>query len=163
MGRSRAYWKSNLYREADPAPDPAAPLRDLPPNAAHRFRRLRQGLLSLPEIRERVRFMGEPWRWAWEYGRGPRKLCWLHIMETGVAGTFTVSQAEEAQLRSGSKPAAVVLRALDAGQATGPVRWCWVEFPDIRSVEGFLGFVRRKAVWLASARPNQVTGKSRAG
>lgn len=107
--------------------------------------------------------MGEPWRWAWEYGRGPRKLCWLHMMETGVAGTFTISRFEDAALLSGPKPAAVILRALKDGQATGPVRWCWIEFTDIRSVEGFLGFARRKAALLAAPRPDQTIGKSRAG
>lgn len=163
MGRSRAYWKSNLYREAEPDPDPAAPLRDLPPNAAHRFRLLRDGLLRLPEIRERVRYMGDPWRWAWEYGRGPRKLCWLHIMETGVAGTFTLTQVEESQLDAGPRLAAVVRRAVDAGQRTGPVRWCGIEFTDVRSVEGFLGFARRKAAWLAAVRSDQTFGRSRAG
>ena len=41
MGRSSAYWKSNLYLSEDAEPDPAAPLTDLAPPLAARFRLVR--------------------------------------------------------------------------------------------------------------------------
>ena len=40
---------------------------------------------------ETVRFMGATWRWAWEYGIGNRKLCWLHFIGNWVSATFTLS------------------------------------------------------------------------
>ena len=40
MGRSNAYWTSNLYTDPAVEPNPAAPLDDLPASAAARFRLL---------------------------------------------------------------------------------------------------------------------------
>jgi len=80
MGRSNAYWTSNLYVAEGNEPVPTAPLTDLPPSLAARFRTLRDGLLKIEGVGEQVRFMGPTWRWAWEYGVGNRKLCWLHLM-----------------------------------------------------------------------------------
>jgi hypothetical protein len=81
MGRSSAYWKSNLYLSEEVEPDPSAPLQDLAPALASRFGLVRDGLLKLPGVAEQVRFMGPTWHWAWEYGVGNRKVCWLHLMK----------------------------------------------------------------------------------
>jgi hypothetical protein len=149
MGRSNAYWSSNLYVTEGEEPVPTAPLTDLPPSLASRFRALRDGLLKIEGVTEQVRYMGPTWRWAWEYGVGNRKLCWLHLMRAGVDATFTLSESDESRLGKGPKPAAVIARALLEGQRTGPVKWCWLELSDRRSIDAFLNLARRKAEWLA--------------
>jgi hypothetical protein len=149
MGRSSAYWQSNLYllEAAEPLPD--APLQDLSSTLASRFRTVRDGLLQIPGVAEQVRFMGVSWRWAWEYGIGNRKLCWLHVMKNSVDVTFTLSESDENRLGKGPKVSGVVARALVEGQRTGPVKWCWLELSDRRSIDAFLSLARRKAEWLA--------------
>ena len=149
MGRSSAYWTSNLYVSEAEEPAPTAPLEDLSPSIAARFRALREGLLQIDGVSEQVRYMGPTWRWAWEYGIGNRKLCWLHLMKGGVDVTFTLSENDESRLSKGPKLAAVVARALLEGQRTGPVKWCWLELSDRRSIDAFLSLARRKAEWLA--------------
>ena len=148
MGRSNAYWTSNLYVNEAEEPVPNAPLNDLPANAAGRFRALRAGLLGIEGASEQVRFMGPTWQWAWEYGIGNRKLCWLHFMRGGVDVTFTLSESEEGRLTKGSKIAGALARAILEGQRTGPVKWCWLELEDRRAVDAFLTLVRRKAEWI---------------
>jgi hypothetical protein len=148
MGRSTAYWTSNLYTDPNQEPAPAAPLEDMPPPHAARFLALRTGLLGIKGVTEQVRFMGPTWQWAWEYGIGNRKLCWLHLMRGGVDVTFTLSENEEARLAKGPKVAGAVAKSIVEGQRTGPVKWCWLELDDRRSVEAFLSLARRKAAWL---------------
>jgi hypothetical protein len=152
MGRSTAYWAANRYADESAEPTPAAPLDDLPPAAAGRFRVLRDGLRDLEGVTESVRFMGATWRWAWEYGIGNRKLCWLHVIGNAVSATFTVSAGEEDRLRRTPRLAAGLVRALDDAQRTGPVKWCWLELADRRAVDAFLRLAARKAEWL-SERP----------
>jgi hypothetical protein len=149
MGRSSAYWQSNLYLSEAAEPQPDAPLQDLSPTLASRFRGVRDGLLQIPGVAEQIRFMGVTWRWAWEYGIGNRKLCWLHVMKNSVDVTFTLSESDEHRLAKGPKVSGVVARALVEGQRTGPVKWCWLELSDRRSIEAFLSLARRKAEWLA--------------
>lgn len=149
MGRSNAYWTSNLYVNEAVEPVPTAPLTDLPATLAGRFRALRTGLLAIDGASEQVRFMGPTWQWAWEYGIGNRKLCWLHFMRTGLDVTFTLSESEEMRLAKGSKVAGSLARAILEGQRTGPVKWCWLELDDRRAVDAFLTLVRRKAEWIA--------------
>jgi hypothetical protein len=149
MGRSNAYWSSNRYVNEGEEPAPAAPLSDLPPALATRFRALREGLLKLDGVAEQVRYMGTTWRWAWEYAVGNRKLCWLHVMRSGVDVTFTLSEGDESRLSKGPKLAGVIARALVEGQRTGPVKWCWLELSDRRAIDAFLNLARRKAEWLA--------------
>jgi hypothetical protein len=149
MGRSNAYWQSNRYVSESEEPEPAAPLRDLPPALLSRFHAVRDGLLQLPGVTEQVRYMGPIWHWAWEYGMGNRKLCWLHLMKNGIDVTFTLSDADESRLTKGAKVAGVIARALVEGQKTGPVKWCWLELSDRRSIDAFLSLARRKAEWLA--------------
>jgi uncharacterized protein DUF3788 len=149
MGRSSAYWKSNLYLDEAEEPLPTAPLHDLAESAAERFRVLRTGLLDIRGVTEQVRFMGPMWHWTWEYALGNRKLCWVHIMKDRVDATFTLSDADEHRLEKGFKSAKAIVKAVDEGQRTGPVKWCWLGLDDRRVVEAFLTLARRKAEWLA--------------
>jgi hypothetical protein len=147
--RSSAYWAANRYGDEAAVPAPTAPLKDLPAAAAARFKLLRSGLAGLDGVAEVVRFMGTSWRWAWEYGVGNRKLCWVHVVGDTLSATFTMSDAEEDRLgRSGRVPADI-RRAIDEGQRTGPLKWCWMPLDDRRSVDTFLRLAGRKAEWLA--------------
>jgi hypothetical protein len=149
MARSSAYWAGNRYADAAQEPEATAPLHDLPAPAAARFRLLRDGLRGLPGVSESVRFMGQSWRWAWEYGLGNRKLCWVHIIGDTTSTTFTLSDAEADRVgRLGRLPADIT-RAIAEAQRTGPVRWCWLELADRRAIEAYLRFARHKAAWLA--------------
>jgi hypothetical protein len=148
MGRSSAYWTSNLYVNEAEEPAPTAPLNDLPATTAARFQALRAGLLGIEGTSEQVRFMGPTWQWAWEYGIGNRKLCWLHFMRGGVDVTFTLSENEEGRLSKGAKLAGALARAILEGQRSGPVKWCWLELADRRAVDAFLTLARRKAEWI---------------
>ncbi len=148
MGRSAAYWAANRYPAESVEPAPAAPLEDLPAAAAARFRVLREGLGGMAGVTESVRFMGATWRWAWEYGIGSRKLCWLHVIGNAISATFTLSGAEEERLRRLPRLASDLARAVDEAQRTGPVKWCWLELGDRRAVDGFLRLAARKAEWL---------------
>ncbi len=152
MGRSNAYWTTNLYTDTAVEPAPTAPLEDLPGPTAARFRALREGLMNIEGVAEQVRFMGPTWQWAWEYAIGNRKLCWLHFMRGGVDVTFTLSEGEEVRLAKGPKIAGALARAIVEGQRTGPVKWCWLELVDRRAADAFLSLARRKAEWL-SERP----------
>jgi hypothetical protein len=148
-GRSSAYWAANRYADAAVEPAPDAPLLDLPAAAAQRFAALRDGLLALEGAAESVRFMGTSWRWAWEYGVGNRKLCWVHVVGDALSATFTLSDSEEDRFHRAARPAAAIARAVEEGQRTGPVKWCWLELDDRRAVEAFLRLAARKAEWLA--------------
>jgi hypothetical protein len=159
--RSSGYWSANPYTDPDAEPAPGAPLRDLPPAVAERFRALRTGLLDLEGVAETVKFMGESWRWAWEYGVGNRKLCWVHIVGTQISTTFTLSDNEEDRLRQGTKVASVLMRAIDEGQRTGPVKWCWLELDDRRTIDAFLRLAGRKAEWLAERPRPQRSPRAR--
>jgi Protein of unknown function (DUF3788) len=147
--RSSAYWAANRYADESVEPPATAPLEDLPAPAAARFRVLRDGLVALEGVAETVRFMGASWRWAWEYGVGNRKLCWVHVIGGALSATFTMSEAEEDRLRKAGRVPADVLRAIEEGQRTGPVKWCWLPLDDKRAVDGFLRLATRKSGWLA--------------
>jgi hypothetical protein len=148
MGRSSAYWAGNLYSNPAEEPAPGAPLEDLPAALAARFRAVRSGLLAISGVAEQLRFMGATWQWTWEYSVGNRKLCWLHVMRGGVDVTFTLSENEESRLSKGPKIAGALAKAMLEGQRTGPVKWCWLELDEKRSVDAFLTLARRKATWL---------------
>ena len=155
MGRSNAYWAANRYLDEAVEPAPGAPLEDLPATAAGRFRVLRNGLLAIGGVAESVRYMGASWRWAWEYGIGNRKLCWIHVIGNGLSVTFTVSSPEEERMRRAPRLAAEVARALEEAQRTGPLKWCWLDLADRRAVDAFLRLAARKAEWLTERPPNQ--------
>jgi uncharacterized protein DUF3788 len=149
MGRSVSYWSSNLYPNELEEPGPTAPLQDLPAPLASRFEVLRTGLLGISGVNEQVRYMGPMWRWAWEYGIGNRKLCWLHLMRASVDVTFTLSESDEGRLAKGTRMAKVIAKSIEEAQRTGPVKWCWLGLEDRRSIDAFLSLARRKAEWLA--------------
>jgi hypothetical protein len=165
--RSSAYWAANRYADETVEPAAAAPLKDLPPVAAARFKALRDGLRGLPGVAEAVRYMGTSWRWAWEYGVGNRKLCWLHVVGDGLSATFTLSDAEEDRLRKAGRVPADIVRAIEAGQRTGPLKWCWLPLDDKRAVESFLRLAGHKAEWLgerpAPHRVPQLRSRRRPG
>ena len=156
--RSPAYWSGNRFANPAEEPPATAPLKELPPTLAERFRVLRTGLIDLAEVAESVRFMGESWRWAWEYGVGNRKLCWVHFIGDQISVTFTLSEGEEDRLRRGVRLAAVITKAIGEGQRTGPVKWCWLELDERRTVDAFLRLAARKAEWLGERpRPQRST------
>ncbi len=144
MGRSAAYWTGNPYRLAEPEPAPTAPYEELPPADADRFRRAREGLLAIRGVTEQVRFMAVPWGWVWEYGVGPRKLCWLHLIPGGISVTFTLTDDDESRILAAPRVAQPIRQAVREAQRTGPVKWCWMPLPDRRHIDAFLGFARRK-------------------
>ena len=160
VGQSTAYWRSNLYMDAEAEPAPSAPYRDLPKNQANRFKLLRKGLLAQSGVSERIRFMGDKWRWAWEYGLGSRKLCWLHAMSSGVGATFTLTDHESREVQALSRVPAVIAKAIRDGQQTGPVRWCSLDINDQRAAEAFLAFTKKKIGWLKAETPTLVVRRS---
>jgi hypothetical protein len=147
--RSSAYWAANRYSDESAEPPATAPLEDLPAAAAARFKAVRDGLRALDGVAEAVRYMGASWRWAWEYGVGNRKLCWVHVVGDALSTTFTMSEVEEDRLRKAGRVPADVLRAIAEGQRTGPLKWCWLPLDDRRAVDSFLRLAGRKAEWLA--------------
>ena len=80
-----------------------------------------------------------------------RKLCWLHPIATGASATFTLTADEESRTLASARLAEIIRAAIRDGQRTGPVKWCWVALNDRRSIEVFLGLVRRKAEWIGLA------------
>ena len=152
VGRSPAYWAGNHYPDPEVEPAATAPYDDLPAAVAGRFRTVRTGLLDLDGVAESVRFMGTSWRWAWEYGLGTRKLCWLHVVSGTVSTTFTLSDAAVDRVSKLPRLATEVARAITEAQRTGPVRWCWLELADRKRIDAFLRLARHKAEWL-SERP----------
>ena len=164
--RSSAYWAANRYADEALAPLATAPLHDLPAATAARFKALREALTALAGVAEAVRFMGTSWRWAWEYGVGNRKLCWVHVIGDALSATFTLSDVEEDRLRRAGRVPAEVERALAEGQRTGPLKWCWLPLGDRRAIETFLRLAARKAEWLgerpAPHRSPQLRARRRA-
>jgi hypothetical protein len=165
--RSSAYWAANRYADESAEPPATAPLKDLPAAAAARFKALRDALTALDGVAEAVRYMGASWRWAWEYGVGNRKLCWIHVVGDTLSATFTMSDAEEDRLRKAGRVPADVVRAIEEGQRTGPLKWCWLPLDDKRVVDSFLRLAGRKAEWLserpAPHRAPQLRPRRRAG
>src|SRR5881409_2675318 len=88
------YWATNLYTNPRKRPKSDAPIKDLPPRAAQRFKQAREGIRALKHVTEQVVFMGTAWKWVWMYEVGGRKLGYLHPMEAGVSGTFVLSELE---------------------------------------------------------------------
>ena len=153
--RSSAYWAANPYGDEAVEPAATAPLTDLPGTAAARFAQIRDGLRALTGVAESVRYMGPLWRWAWEYGVGNRKLCWVHVVGSSLSATFTMSDAEEDRLQRAGRVPAEIRRAIEEGQRTGPLKWCWLSLDDRRSVDTFLRLAGRKSEWLAERTPPQ--------
>jgi len=159
VGRSSAYWATNLYPNSRQEPAPLAPVTDLPPPLAARFSRLREGLCKLPGVAEHVKYMGPSWHWSWEYAVGHRKLCWLHVMRTGPALTFTLADTEETRALAVPRLPASVAAAIRSAQRTGPVRWCGLEVGDQKAADAFLSFIRRKLEWVVADSPAAAAGR----
>ncbi len=160
MGQSTAFWRSNLYPDPDIEPQPRSPYRDLPRHEANRFKLVRRGLLDQKGVAERIRFMGDKWRWAWEYALGSRKLCWLHAMSSGVGATFTLTDHEAREVAEISRVPALIDRAIRDGQQTGPVRWCSLDISDKKAAETFLAFTKKKVQWLKAETPTLVVRRT---
>jgi len=138
------YWAGNLYKNPRARPKSEAPTRDLPTLAAGRFKRARAGLRALAHVTEQVVFMGTAWKWVWMYEVGGRKLGFLHPMESAVSGTFVLSGAEEQELVLANGLPRSVKHAVRDGERADGVRWCWMAFPDLDTVEAFVAVIRLK-------------------
>ena len=143
------YWATNLYATPRKRPKSEAPLKDLPPRAAQRFKRAREGIRALRHVTEQVVFMGTAWKWVWMYEVGGRKLGYLHPMETGLSGTFILTETEERELAVTDGLPRTSRRAIRDGRMSGGVRWCWMEFPDLDAVDAFVSIIRVKHQLLA--------------
>lgn len=144
-----AYWAAHLYLTPHRRPRAEAPLRDLPQRAAQRFRTARVGIRALKHVTEQVVFLGTTWKWVWMYEVGGRKLGYLHPMQSGASGTFVLTEAEERELVTADGLSRVVKYAVRGGVVADGVRWCWMNFPDLETVEAFVDVVRRKHQFLA--------------
>jgi hypothetical protein len=143
------YWATNLYKSPRARPKSDAPTRDLPKLAAGRFKRAREGIRGLRHVTEQVVFMGITWKWVWMYEVGGRKLGFLHPMESGVSGTFLLTGPEEQELVLADGLPRSVKHAVRDGERIEGVRWCWMQFSDLHTVQGFVDVIRLKHQLLA--------------
>ncbi len=160
MGKSSAFWRTNLYTDQSAAPSPHAPYRHLSTNPAKRFRLVRQGLKGQKGVAEHVRYMGPKWHWAWEYVLGSRKLCWLHAMTGGVSATFTLTDYEARKADDLPRLARALTEAIRDGQRTGPVTWCTIDLTDRKVTDAFLGFIKKKMQWVRTETPTLANRRS---
>ena len=143
------YWAGHLYMSPRHRPKADQPVRDLPPRAAQRFKKAREELRSLRHVTEQVVYLGTTWKWVWMYEVGGRKLGYLHPMQTGISGTFVLSGLEEQEIcATNGLPRSIKQAVRDATLLNG-VRHCWMEFPDLDSVQAFADVVRLKYQLLA--------------
>jgi hypothetical protein len=143
------YWATNLYQTPAKRPKSDAPLKDLPPRAAQRFKRAREGMRALKHVTEQVVFMGTAWKWVWMYEVGGRKLGYLHPMETNLSGTFVLSEDEEREFAVTDGLPKLVRQAMRAGPVANGMRWCWMAFADLDAVDAFVHVVHLKHQLLA--------------
>jgi len=143
------YWATNLYQDPRSRPKADAPGRDLALRAAARFKKAREGIRSFKHVTEQVVFLGTAWKWVWMYEVGGRKLGYLHPMESGISGTFVLTQAEEQELVLADGLPSVIKQAVKDGAVDAGVRWCWLEFPDLDTVAAFVEVIRLKHHFLA--------------
>src|SRR5574342_285915 len=139
-----SYWATHLYLSPRLRPRSDQPIRDLPPRAAQRFRKAREGLRAFRHVTEQIVYLGTTWKWVWMYEVGGRKLGYLHPMQSGVSGTFVLNDAEEQELVLADGLPRAVKQAVRDGRLVEGVRWCWMDFPDLDTVEGFVGVIRLK-------------------
>jgi len=143
------YWATNLYMDPRLRPKVDAPLRDLAPRAAGRFKRAREGLRALKHVTEQVVYLGTTWKWVWMYEVGGRKLGFLHPMESGASGTFVLTAAEQQELVLANGLPRVIKHAVRDGVPAEGLRWCWLGFGDLDTVDAFVDVVRMKHHFLA--------------
>ena len=143
------YWATNLYLNPRLRPKVDAPLRDLSPRAAGRFKRAREGMRALKHVTEQVVYLGTTWKWVWMYEVGGRKLGFLHPMESGASGTFVLSEAEELELVPANGLPRLIKQSVRDGVHAEGVRWCWLAFGDLDAVDAFVDVVRMKHHFLS--------------
>jgi len=143
------YWATHLYLSPRQRPKADQPVRDLPPRAGQRFKKAREELRALRHVTEQVVYLGTTWKWVWMYEVGGRKLGYLHPMESGVSGTFVLTDAEEQEIGATNGLPRIVKQAVRDGTVSGGVRHCWMEFPDLEAVTAFVDVVRLKYQLLA--------------
>lgn len=143
------YWATTLYKEPRKRPKADAPLKDLPPRAAQRFKLVREGVRAMKHVSEQVVFLGTAWKWVWMYEVSGRKLGYLHPMESTVSATFILTESEERELAGASAAPPVVHAAMRAGVVYNGVRWCWVDLPDMESAEAFVTAIKLKHLLLS--------------
>lgn len=143
------YWATTLYTDPWKRPKSDQPLRDLPTRASARFKKAREGIRALKHVTEQVVFLGTTWKWVWMYEVGGRKLAYLHPMESSVSGTFVLTEAEERELVAADGVPRAIKQAVRDGQVAGPLKWCWMEFPDLDAVAAFVFVVQQKHHFLA--------------
>jgi hypothetical protein len=143
------YWASTLYQDPRKRPKSDQPLRDLPPRASTRFKKAREGLRALKHVTEQVVFLGTTWKWVWMYEVGGRKLAYLHPMETSISGTFVLTEAEERELVTSDGLPRAIKQAVRDGAVAGSLKWCWMEFADLETVDAFVFVVAQKHHFLA--------------
>ena len=143
------YWATNLYVDPRQRPKPDAPIRDLPQLASRRFRKAREGMRALQHVTEQVVFLGTAWKWVWMYEVGGRKLGYLHPMESGVSGTFVLTEAEERELVLADGLSRAIKAAVKSGEVQHAVRWCWMKFSHLDAVAAFVDVIRLKHEFLA--------------
>jgi hypothetical protein len=143
------YWATNLYKEPRKRPKADAPLKDLPPRAAQRFKLAREGVRAMKHVSEQVVFLGTAWKWVWMYEVSGRKLGYLHPMESSASATFVLTPVEERELAGtrGAPPA--VLEAMRTGVVANGVRWCWMDLQDLESAEAFVAVIKLKHLLLS--------------
>jgi len=144
---SAQYWATNLYLNPRERPKVDAPLRDLASRAAGRFKRAREGLRA--HVTEQVVYLGTTWKWVWMYEVGGRKLGFLHPMESGASGTFVLTGAEEQELVPANGLPRAIKQAVRDGVLAEGLRWCWLSFGDLDTVDAFVDVVRMKHYFLA--------------
>src|SRR2546428_319753 len=120
------YWATTLYKDPRKRPKPDAPLRDLPPRAAQRFKKAREGMRALKHVTEQVVFLGTAWKWVWMYEVAGRKLGYLHPMETSISGTFVLTEVEEQELVLADGLPRAINQAGRDGAGAPEVRAAWL-------------------------------------
>lgn len=144
-----SYWENTLYSDPRTRPVTAAPLKGLPPRAALRFRRARDGLHAFKGVTEQVVFMGPPWKWVWMFEVGGRKVAYLHPMRRGVSATFVVTEQEVPHFARAELPDDAAAAYRD-GVTQGNVLLCWIDLANLGSVDALLAAVAFKHRLLAT-------------
>lgn len=143
------YWATNLYKEPRKRPRVDAPLKELPPRAAQRFKVVREGVRAMKHVSEQVVFLGTAWKWVWMYEVSGRKLGYLHPMESSVSATFILTESEERELTGASDAPPVVHEAMRTGVVSAGVRWCWMDLSDLDAAQAFVAVIKFKHLLLS--------------
>src|SRR5437870_4947647 len=112
------YWATNLYATPRKRPTSDAPIKDLPPRAAQRFKRAREGIRALRHVTEQVVFMGTAWKWVWMYEVGGRALVLDGVPGFGNRGRVRRSHPSQASVAGASRVTASGACAPFIGGAT---------------------------------------------